>query len=86
MEPETEQLFKQWLKIQIWQYRLAMISRIVIIASIIFSLYFSYVYLMPLILNQIQKTNTLLQDLNPATQTQKVQDNLFKNLQEQVQK
>ena len=80
MELETEQLFRAWLKGQIWKQRLSMVTSLIITGIVILSLWFSAAFLLPILKN----TGSLLQQLTPNSQGQKIQEDLFKNLPGQL--
>lgn len=80
MEPETEQLLKTWLKMQIWKQRFSFIMWAFIILSFIASSWFSYNYILPSLKKQIETTQTLLEQVSNVSETTKGQEDLLKDL------
>jgi len=80
MELETEELLQKWLKIQIWKYRFSFIMWILIILSFVGSSWFSYTYLLPSIRKQIENTQSILEQMSAVSETNKQQEDLFKDM------
>ena len=85
MLPETEELFKKWLKLQIWQYRISIVVKIFFVLFIIFSGWFSYSRILPMITQQIENTTSLLKKVPTVPQTSGSEAELMQILQKQLE-
>jgi F0F1-type ATP synthase membrane subunit b/b' len=84
MELETEELLQKWLKLQIWQYRLAIIFKLLMVLTIGVSIWFTYVYLLPPLQKQIENTQKILESISQVSETSKQQEDVFKGLLENL--
>ncbi len=84
MEPETEQLLKKWLKLQIWQHWLQIINRIILIAFLIIGFWIFLNYIFPAILKQLEVLQTMIGQLSQPQQTIPNQEDFVKILQKQL--
>jgi len=80
MEPETEELFQKWLKLQIWKQRLSFLMWMFIILSFIASSWFGYNYVLPSVRKQIETTQSLLEQVSTVSENTKGQEDLLKDL------
>ncbi|PIS08738.1 hypothetical protein COT75_05355 [Candidatus Beckwithbacteria bacterium CG10_big_fil_rev_8_21_14_0_10_34_10] len=79
MEPETEELLKKWLKIQIWRYRLSFIMWVFIVISFFASSWFTVKYIIPPFQKQIETTQSLLNQVSSFSKTSQEKDVLLEN-------
>jgi len=84
MEPETEQLFRKWLKIQIWKHWLSFLIGIVVILGFLIGGWTAYFFVLPSVKKQIENTQSVLENISTVSETTKNQENLFKNLIQEV--
>ncbi len=79
MEPETEELLKKWLKIQIFQYKLGMIKLVIMILFFIFTAWSFYSFLLPVLSKQVKNTQTILENVNTVSEDVKEKEELLKD-------
>ncbi len=84
MELETEELLQKWLKIQIWQYRLAVVFKILIFLSIIISVWGFYVQVLPALKKQLENTQQILENVSSVSETSKQQEDMFNDLLQNI--
>jgi predicted PurR-regulated permease PerM len=70
MNPETEELFKKWLKIQIFKHNLALVLTVLLFVVFLTSSIISYLYIVPAIKEQIRNTQTILDKLSTSPEGQ----------------
>lgn len=85
MELETEELLQKWLKLQIWQYRLAIIFKSLTLLIIGISIWFTYVYVLPPLQKQIENTQKILENISKVSETTQKQGEVFEDFQDQLQ-
>lgn len=86
MELETEELLQKWLKLQIWQYRLAIIFKLFMVLTVGASIWFTYVYVLPPLQKQIENTQKILESVSKVSETTQKQGEVFEDLQDNLQK
>ncbi|HUV46841.1 MAG TPA: hypothetical protein VMW29_01775 [Candidatus Bathyarchaeia archaeon] len=84
MELETEALLQKWLKIQILKYKLSLIMWIIMILSIVISIWFTCVYVLPPLLKQLANTQKILESVSSLSETSQKQENIFNDLLKSV--
>ncbi len=85
MELKTEELLQKWLKLQIWQYRLALVFKLLMVVSVGISIWFTYVYVLPPLQKQIENTQKILESVSKVSETTQKQEDSLKGLQENLQ-
>jgi len=85
MLPETEELFKKWLKLQIWQYRISIIVKIFFVLFVVFSSWFSYSRVLPMIVQQVENTTSILKKVPTIPKTSGNEAELMQILQKQLE-
>ena len=84
MELETEALLQKWLKIQILKYKLSLVMWIIMILSIIISIWFTCVYVLPPLTKQLANTQKILESVSSLSETSQQQGDIINDLLEGI--
>ncbi|OGD54545.1 hypothetical protein A3J78_02185 [Candidatus Beckwithbacteria bacterium RBG_13_35_6] len=83
MQPETEQLLQKWLKLQILQYKLSFIKTLVMLLLFLTGIWFVYFNLLPKLETQLQKTQSLLEQMSNVSSGVQEKESLLEEIQKQ---